>query len=92
VASKEKFMSSEERINKIIADLDRHVARNMGQKAIYLKTTVGIIQRRGDNNYMLYFFDHKDSLTGLDIRESNRFQNFTREELINFLNEELVDW
>jgi hypothetical protein len=85
-------MTNDERVNTIIASLDRHFTTNMGQKSVYLKNTIAVLQRRDDNNYLVYFFDNKDSILELDIKESTGFRKFTRDNLISFLNEELVEW
>jgi hypothetical protein len=85
-------MDNNKRVHLIIEALDNHFTSNMGQKSVYLKNTIAVIQRREPNNYMVYFFDNKDSLLNIEIREATRFQKFTREELINFLDEELVEW
>jgi hypothetical protein len=84
-------MGNDTKVNAIISELERNSASNTGQKSVYLNDSVAIIQRRVANNYIIYFFDDKDSLLELDIRDSSHSQNFTREELFSFLNKELAE-
>ncbi|MBC7472756.1 MAG: hypothetical protein H7263_00570 [Candidatus Sericytochromatia bacterium] len=77
--------------DEIMSVLDNYFARNMGQKSLYLKDTVATIQKRG-TDYVMYFFDQKPSLEGLDIKEATRFKKFTREEITGFLQNNLLSW
>ena len=86
-------MGNQDRINQIVAVLDKWDSlQNTGQKSVYLKAGVAALQRRDNNNYMAYIFDGRESILGLDIRDAKKFQRFTKDDLIKFLDEELVEW
>jgi hypothetical protein len=75
--------------DEIISFLESKKSRNMGQITLYVKTGVCTIQKRGEGNFIIYFFDGKNSKLGLDIKESNRFLKMNKEQLLNFLNTDL---
>jgi hypothetical protein len=85
-------MNNETKVEKIISELDRHFARNMGQKSFYLNDSVATIQKRGVE-YIVYYFDDKTNLLGLDIKLATRFKKFSnKDSLVSFLNENLYSW
>lgn len=85
-------MDNELRVNEIVAELEGHFARNMGQKSLYLNDGVATIQKRGVE-YLVYYFDGKTNLLNLDIKTATRFKKFAdRDALVNFLNENLYSW
>jgi hypothetical protein len=77
------------KVDEIINRLESKEQRNMGQVTLYVKTGVCKIQKRGKDNFVIYFFDGKDSKLGIDIREANRFLKVNKEQLLNFLNTDL---
>ncbi|MFN8578561.1 MAG: hypothetical protein U0354_17165 [Candidatus Sericytochromatia bacterium] len=87
-----KQVSIETRVEQIIDELDRHFARNMGQKSLYLNDSVATIQKRG-SEFVVYYFDDKTNLLELDIKEATRFKKFAnKDSLVSFLNENLYSW
>jgi len=74
---------------EIINFLESKTSRNMGQTTLYVKNGVCIIQKRGEGNFVVYLFDNKNSKLGLDIKEANRFLKMNKEQLLDFLNNEL---
>ncbi len=85
-------MDNQSRVNQIVAELEVHFARNMGQKSLYLNDSVATIQKRG-LEYIVYYFDDKTNLLGLDIKLSTRFKKFANHDaLVAFLNENLYSW
>ncbi|GIW21711.1 MAG: hypothetical protein KatS3mg068_0718 [Candidatus Sericytochromatia bacterium] len=77
------------KVEEIINFLESKKERNMGQVTLYVKTGVCKIQKRGEGNFIVYFFDNKLSKLGLDIKDANRFLRMNKEQLIGFLNSEL---
>lgn len=87
-----KRMTTQERVELIIEELDRHFARNMGQKSLYLNDSVATIQKRG-SEYLVYYFEDKTNLLGLDIKLATKFKKFAdKDSLVSFLNENLYSW
>lgn len=85
-------MSTQERVELIIEELDKHFARNMGQKSLYLNDSVATIQKRG-TEYILYYFEDKNNLLGLDIKLATKFKKFAdKDALVSFLNDNLYSW
>lgn len=85
-------MDNQIRVSEIVSELDRHFARNMGQKSLYLNDSVAIVQKRG-TEYVVYYFDDKTNLLGLDIKLATRFKKFAdKDTLVSFLSDNLYSW
>ena len=85
-------MDNELRVNEIVAELEAHFARNMGQKSVYLNDSVATIQKRGAE-YLIYYFDDKTNLLNLDMKMATRFKKFaSHDDLVNFLSQNLYSW
>ncbi|MFN4150535.1 MAG: hypothetical protein ACK4IX_06305 [Candidatus Sericytochromatia bacterium] len=78
-------INNEQKTTLLLDSMEKYTFRNMGQKKVYLKDSVGIIQRRG-TEFLLYTFNNKNSLDGLDVKDATSFKKFSNhEELAEYL-------
>lgn len=78
-------MVSDKEIEKVVEELESHTSRNMGQFTFSINNIPVIIQKRSSENYIMYFFENKKDMFGLDIKLATKFKKFKKDELIAFL-------
>lgn len=82
-------MNNEEKTTILLDSMEKYIPRNMGQKRVYLKDSVGIIQKRG-TEFLLYTFNNKNTLDGLDVKNATSFKKFANhDELAEYLKSNL---
>lgn len=78
-------MNNEEKATVLLESMEKYIPRNMGQKRVYLKDAVGIIQKRG-TEFVMYTFNNRNTVQSIDIKDATGFQKFSNhEELAEFL-------
>ncbi|MFN8674659.1 MAG: hypothetical protein U0457_21575 [Candidatus Sericytochromatia bacterium] len=73
------------KIEELINELEYHSSRNMGQVALFINKVPVKIQRRGVENYVMYFFENNKELLNLDIKLATKFKKVNKEELVSYL-------